>query len=91
MTMKEPEGDKTRKGEKGGKGGELNGNEGATEDRRTKITKSDLVVHVGHSEKQNQYRSGATLSQITQRAGCILNVDNPCERNFYKTEIKLFY
>lgn len=37
VTMKEPEGDKTRKREKGRKGGELNGNEGATEDRRTKI------------------------------------------------------
>lgn len=35
--MKEPEGDKTGKGEKGRKRGELNGNEGATEDRRTKI------------------------------------------------------
>lgn len=45
-----------------------------------KVTNSDLVIHAGHSEKQNKYRSRAILSQITQKTGSILNSDNPCNK-----------
>lgn len=50
MTMKEPEGDKTRKGRKeggkrkGGGGGELNGNEGASRRQKDKNRKKNRLV-----------------------------------------------